>query len=760
MGKVKSERRCRELGCTTQPHFGVAGTKERLYCVKHKRTDDVNVSSKRWCLESGCGTHPTYGVRGTKLAIYCGRHKHVEHVDVQHGHCQEPACNSRPTFGLRGTNATRCLAHKFDGYISFASRRCKNTGCEKRAKWGVAGSKHREYCIDHKTVEHSDLDRESRRTCKEQTCGTVPTYGKESGAKPEYCLAHKPEDYRDVISKRCASGGCTRQAIWGKYGGRKEFCKLHAPPGYADVVHTRCSHQNCHIIPSMYNTTGRYCAEHAPPDSSRTSGTCSAANCKVRASFHPRFGEIGPAYCKEHAPPDYRSASARCLAEGCETCPSFCETLHGRPVYCSEHKPAGYIPKTTCHFTGCIKTPTMGEGTKRMFCKEHADDVHVTIPYAKRCVFPGCGISASYAENGKGTPQYCGQHKLHNHLIVGRKYCAYVGCMTTPSFVVSDSPAMFCAAHKPDHSFRSNNRSCAHSGCQTLPSFNTPGMPAKFCAKHKEFDHIPVNDPLCHCGKYAWWGHPGRKPSVCAEHRRGGMIKNPRKRCESIDCKEMALYGYRHALHCVSHKISGELNLLYRTCSRCNLPDIVDENGVCSTCDPNVENRVRLAKQKEVKDYFDASGLRYISYDRVIDNGWLGKERPDFLFDAETHFVIVEVDEEQHRNAPCYCVSEQTRMVNISQILNGKDASEKPVVFIRYNPDAYDAGNGRQVNNSRRKEKLKSYVKFYLQNRPSVFCSVVQLFFDGYTEGTDTIFTLIDGRDIIGVVEAVETSHN
>ena len=91
----------------------------------------------------------------------------------------------------------------------------------------------------------------------------------------------------------------------------------------------------------------------------------------------------------------------------------------------------------------------------------------------------------------------------------------------------------------------------------------------------------------------------------------------------------------------------------------------------------------------------------------------------------------------------------------MGQILNGQDALEKPVVFIRYKPDAYDVGNGRRLINSKRKEKLKSYVHFYRQNRQSVSCSVFQLFFDGYTEGKDIIFTLMEQRDRIGVVEEI-----
>ena len=241
------------------------------------------------------------------------------------------------------------------------------------------------------------------------------------------------------------------------------------------------------------------------------------------------------------------------------------------------------------------------------------------------------------------------------------------------------------------------------------------------------------------------YGLPGTKTTLyCAVHRHPEHVNVKHNSCHVPGCTTSAAYGsYRTQMHCEEHKLAGEINLVHRTCVRCNLPDIVDERMICATCDPEVEKRVRLAKQKEIKDFFDANGLQYISYDRVIDNGWLGKERPDFLFDAETHFVIVEVDEEQHRNA-CYCVGEQTRMVNISQILNDRTLTLKPVVFIRYNPDPYTPGKGRQVSNNSRKNKLKEWVAHYLKNKPNVFCSAVQLFFDGYEEGGVTSFTLFE----------------
>ena len=83
----------------------------------------------------------------------------------------------------------------------------------------------------------------------------------------------------------------------------------------------------------------------------------------------------------------------------------------------------------------------------------------------------------------------------------------------------------------------------------------------------------------------------------------------------------------------------------------------------CASCQPGVFQNLRLAKQKKIERLFDSQRLKYVSTDRVVDGGACGKERPDFLFASATHFVIVEVDEYQHRGTKC----EETRMFNLAQ---------------------------------------------------------------------------------------------
>src|SRR5215217_6178751 len=402
-----------------------------------------------------------------------------------------------------------------------------------------------------------------------------------------------------------------------------------------------------------------------------------------------------------------------------------------------------------CREQGCTTRPSYGlTGSKeRLFCSRHKHPDHVNI-VSKRCQDPDCISHPAYGIPGTKDALYCSVHKHPDHINVVSKRCQEPGCVVISTYGIPATKArLYCSVHKhPDH-INVVNKQCQETGCNTLPVYGIPWTNvALYCSVHKHTDHINVVSKRCQepgCNTRPTYGIPGNSPTRCAQHKQNDMIPNPKKRCEHPKCKEIAVFGYRKQIHCEEHKLADEINLIHRTCVRCNLPDIVDERMICATCDPEVEKRVRLAKQKEIKDVFDASGLRYISYDRVIDNGWLGKERPDFLFDTETHFVIVEVDEEQHRNAACYCVGEQTRMVNISQILNGKTKQPKPVVFIRYNPDSYKPEKGRQVSNNNRKEKLKEWVAHFLKNKPIVFCSVIQLFFDGYEDGNVPSFTLL-----------------
>ena len=118
--------------------------------------------------------------------------------------------------------------------------------------------------------------------------------------------------------------------------------------------------------------------------------------------------------------------------------------------------------------------------------------------------------------------------------------------------------------------------------------------------------------------------------------------------------------------------------------------------------------------------------MTYISYDKMIDHGVCGKERPDFIFDCQIHMIVIEVDEHQHEGYICEC--EQTRMINIGQALGIK------TLFIRYNPDKYKPLTGRPENNQqKRMETLKRQIEHW-QTTPlptEGVCFVTHLYYDG-----------------------------
>ena len=85
----------------------------------------------------------------------------------------------------------------------------------------------------------------------------------------------------------------------------------------------------------------------------------------------------------------------------------------------------------------------------------------------------------------------------------------------------------------------------------------------------------------------------------------------------------------------------------------------------------------------------------------------LAKYRPDFAFDRGSYYVIVECDEDAHRQYDVSC--ERKRMYEITAGLG------LPVVFIRYNPDSFSInGKVSQCHHVTKKRYLVNTVRKYL----------------------------------------------
>jgi len=133
------------------------------------------------------------------------------------------------------------------------------------------------------------------------------------------------------------------------------------------------------------------------------------------------------------------------------------------------------------------------------------------------------------------------------------------------------------------------------------------------------------------------------------------------------------------------------------------------------------------------------------SLDRPLESA-CNRKRPDIVYDCNTHLVIVEIDERQHRYYSC----ERRRLLEVVQ------SAGMPTFWIRYNPDEFmsmnDLGEQLRVFESERHKVLVRWIRHAIASSPdgiSDFIRVVYLFYDGYRSGSHTEVERIDATDVI-----------
>jgi uncharacterized C2H2 Zn-finger protein len=145
-------------------------------------------------------------------------------------------------------------------------------------------------------------------------------------------------------------------------------------------------------------------------------------------------------------------------------------------------------------------------------------------------------------------------------------------------------------------------------------------------------------------------------------------------------------------------------------------------------------------KEQHVNDFIvEQYPDKDFTYNRSIKGG-CSRKIPDWFFECLTHSVIVENDENQHTDYSC----ENKRNMMLFQ-----DLGNRPIVFIRFNPDSYIDEDNNKVQSSfkyheslgvpiirdkdewnNRLYKLKDILDFHLYNIPDKEVTVVNLFYD------------------------------
>ncbi len=625
-----------------------------------------------------CAKYAHYGHRKNNGKEYCATHKLRGMVCLSEPACYEIECTKNARYNFENeSKALYCFEHKKNDMLYIGVKRCAFDGCNKtKPTYNYMNEKNGMYCATHAIKDMVTLEKYKQKNNPSKCCVTCKTKSRKYnyvGLSPLYCAKCSKPNMISIHVPRCQ---CGTQATFGFPNAKKikETCGRHQKPGMVSLINN-CAKENCFqrgLYHCEHEKKGRYCFQHKEDD---------------MISVHKNKSCV-VVECEKRARYDYLDSAGQ--------------------KYCSMHKKPGMANlHNNCKFLHCLKQGCYNySGEKKgIYCKEHKDLEMISVKKCMTCAIDDCNSNPFYG--------YKNEQKTH------------------------------CKKHISDEMIYLGI-TCAEDNCNsTNKSYNYKGEKiGLFCSKHAQENMIDVIRLKCSkCEKVAIKGHVGQKPSRCFQHRSPNMISRPRKQCVQSICTNLALFGTEHdkQIHCELHKEDDEMNLLERECIVCNLPYILDHEKKCEICSTSnfFIQRKHLAKQRAVSEYLikNLPDKNFIE-DKTIDRGICGLERPDIRYDCGTHWLIIEVDENQHRVYEC----EKTRMINISQSFGGM-----PVWFVRYNPDGFRHPSEKRrkinVSQSKRLETLVRWIRYLFDRNPGdggMFVGVIKIFFDGYQEGNVT----------------------
>lgn len=295
-------------------------------------------------------------------------------------------------------------------------------------------------------------------------------------------------------------------------------------------------------------------------------------------------------------------------------------------------------------------------------------------------------------------------------------------------------------------------------------------------------EHQRVRASCKECGGSAMCGHGGRQ-YYCKECEGAGRCKHGIRRstCRECDGSEICTHSCRRTQckECMGASIC-EHNTQRARCRDCDGSSFCKHSirrSTCVVCTPSVgcqncrlslvDPRSRWAPncfqchcalnpfddiphRPRTKEAAVVGRLRLtfpdltMICDKKVADG-CSRRRPDLLVDFGSHVVIVECDEFQHRNTSC----EDKRMMELFQ-----DCNNRPIVFLRFNPDSFMRDGQRQpacfkktsgwvvdpVVFESRMAVLETLMRDLIDNIPDREVTIEYLFYDD-TEQEDSSLT-------------------
>jgi len=288
-----------------------------------------------------------------------------------------------------------------------------------------------------------------------------------------------------------------------------------------------------------------------------------------------------------------------------------------------------------------------------------------------------------------------------------------------PSYnYINKKTLLYCGDCKLDGMINIKDYKCVNCNIK-VPSFNYENeKKAIYCRDCKLTDMININSKKCICCniKQSNFNYINEKTTkYCGDCKLTDMIDIKHKKCKTIHCDIIITKKYKgYCLRCFIH----------------TFPDskIIRDYGT------------REAKVTEfIKKEFNALN---ITYNKTIEGG-CSDHRPDIFIDCLTHSLIIEVDEHQHKRGDSYSTRCEIRRVNSLFT----SLADRPIIFIRFNPDSYKNKKGKLIKScfecteerglpkanktlEARLNKLKEEIEKNIKKIPNINITIIKLFYD------------------------------
>ena len=359
----------------------------------------------------------------------------------------------------------------------------------------------------------------------------------------------------------------------------------------------------------------------------------------------------------------------------------------------------------------------------------------------RRCEDISCQKHPHYNIPGEKSGKFCNEHKQPGMVNVKSKKCQDPNCQKHPLYnFPGEKSGLFCNEHKQPGMVDVKSKRCQYKNCQKQSYFNFPGEnKGLYCNEHKQPNMIDVISKRCrdkNCQKIPYFNDPEEKKGIyCNEHKQPSMVDVKHKKCQDKNCNKIPSFnipGKKDGVYCKTHAKNGMINVRDKRCITDGCQTIVHTDiskkygGFCHTCAvfngiANVPKNIRV-KERAVIEFLNESFSENLTltFDKQTA---CSRKRPDMYIDFGNFILVVEVDENQHRQYDSSC--ERRRVMEIQGsfgegivIEDGPDKFEnitcRPIVFIRFNPDNYQDKNGKEVKSC---FKLNSNSKLVVSNK-------------------------------------------